>query len=145
MKKLLIIGLLSLIIQFSSCSNKEDQLEQLQLSSKSIDLSLYKNISYNAPVYNGASASLQVTITKISGEKREIVWYHNYGPKRLKKYASNKMPGHEIIVIDNLNTATETLEVSYLLIYNIKGTLLNLSSDTLLENTKDSETIRIGV
>ena len=145
MKKSLIIASIGLTIMFCSCKKIKKLIVPTPLISKSIDLSLCKNISYTAPVYNNASATVRVTITKIKGKTRQIVWQHNYGPKQLKQYASFKKPWSQKIIIRNVNDKKETLEVSYSLVYNIKGTVLNLTSDTLLLKGADNQAIRISV
>ncbi len=145
MKKIFVTAAILAGIFLCSCKKLEHVFTSTPLTSKSIDLSLYKNISYNAPVYNNVSATVQVTITKISKGERKVIWQHNYGPKQLKQYATSTEPWLQKIHIRNINDKKDKFEVSYLLMYNVKGTMLNLTSDTLLVKGKENQAISISV
>ena len=56
--------------------------------SKSINLQVYKGNDYTSAVYNDAFAKLHITVTKVSGKSRTIVWDKTFDALQLRKYPS---------------------------------------------------------
>jgi hypothetical protein len=99
---------------------------------KNINFEVYKNASYVSPAYAHAFATLQVTIVRVKGNKKDTVWEHTYQPKELKDYPASDKPMVQKITIPNVNDKKEKLEVYYRIIYNAQGSVLNMLNTTTI-------------
>ncbi len=99
---------------------------------KSINVEVYKTASYVSSAYSDAYATLQVSIIKVHGNKREVAWQHEFEPKQLKDFPASDKPLVQTITIPNVNDKKEKLEVLYEVTYSTKGSELNLSNGTII-------------
>lgn len=111
--------------------------------SKSINLQVYKGNDYMSAVYNDAFAKLHVTVTKVSGKSRTIVWDKTFDALQLRKYPSLQNALTQKVVINNVFDNKEHLEISYTLIYNSKGNVLEMQNGLLV--TKGSNTGKLAI
>src|SRR3954467_7927731 len=73
--------------------------------SKSISFAVYKGNSYTSEVYNNTSVKLHITIEKVRGENRRVVWDKTFDAKLLKEYpALENALSQKVIVPDVHNT-----------------------------------------
>lgn len=88
---------------------------------KNINVEVYKDASYNSPVYADAYATINITVIKVNGSKRDTAFTHNFTPMHLKSFPASDKPLINKIAITNVNDKKEWLEVYYTLTYNTKG------------------------
>lgn len=100
--------------------------------SKSISFEVYKAGDYTSAIYNDASAKLRVTVTKVSGNNRTIVWDKTFDALQLRQYPSLKNAISQKVVIGNVFDSKEHLEVTYTLTYNSKGSVLEMQNGVLV-------------
>ena len=100
--------------------------------SKNISFAVYKADDYTSSVYNDASAKLQVTVVKVRGNERSVVWQKNYDAKLLKQYPSAANAISQNVVIHNIAESKEHLEVLYTLTYDSKGSVMQLQNGEII-------------
>ena len=101
-------------------------------TSKNIQVEIYKGEAYTSSVYTDASARLQVTVVKVRGNRRSIVWQKNYDAKLLSQYPSAANAISQNILIPNVADNREHLEVLYTLTYDSKGSVMQLQDGTVI-------------
>ncbi len=100
--------------------------------SKNISFEVYKASNYTAAIYNDASARLQVTVVKVRGNERSIVWQKNYDAKLLNQYPSAENAFSQNVVINNVVDSKEHLEVFYTLTYDSKGSVMQVQDGEVI-------------
>jgi hypothetical protein len=116
---------------------------QEKTENKIISFAVYKGNSYTSEVYNKTSVKLHITIEKVCGKNRRVVWDKTFNAKLLKEYpALENALSQKVIVPDVLNKK-EHLEVTYTLLYNSNGSELQMQSGTVMYGTSDKVDISI--
>ncbi len=113
--------------------------------SKNISFAVYKAGDYNSNIYADASARLQVTIVKVRGSKRSIVWQKSYDAKLLNQYPSLQNAIAQNVVINNVVDSKEKLEVVYTLTYDSKGSQLQLQDGTTINKGEKDGKLFINI
>jgi hypothetical protein len=93
---------------------------------KNISFAVYKTDEYSSAVYDDASAKLQVTVTKVRGNERTVVWQKNYDAMLLKQYPTLQNALNQNVLIPGVVDGKDHLEVSYTLTYDSKGSVMQL-------------------
>ncbi len=112
---------------------------------KNINVEVFKDASYNAPVYADAYATINITVIKVNGSKRDTAFTHNFTPMQLKSFPSSDKPLLSKISVSNINDKQERLEVYYTLTYNTKGSQLVFCDVTLIGKGKKSGSLSIKI
>lgn len=99
---------------------------------KNISFEVYKTANYSSAVYHDASAGLQVTVVKVKGNERKVVWQKNYDARLLEQYPSAANAITQSVVIHNVVDSKEHLEVLYTLTYNSKGSVMQLQDGKVI-------------
>src|SRR4051812_42617752 len=106
-----------------------------KLVSKNISVEVYKNSDYTSDAYSNTSAQVHIIIEKVNKRgEHTIVWDKTMDAKKLSQYPSIENALHQNITIHNVNQKKEYLVVDYTLIYNSKGTELQMHEATLVKN-----------
>ena len=100
--------------------------------SKNISFAVYSKDNYNNNIYANASAKLKITIVKVRGAERSIVWQKQYDAKLLKQYPSLEKAVAQNVTVKNVVDSKEKLEVIYTLTYNDKGSELQLQDGVVV-------------
>ena len=112
---------------------------------KNISFAVYKADTYTSSVYNDASARLQVTVVKVRGNERSVVWQKNYDAKLLKQYPSAANAISQNVVIHNIAESKEHLEVLYTLTYDSKGSVMQLQDGKVISKGTKSGSLFINI
>lgn len=112
---------------------------------KNVSLAVYSNDNYKASVYSSASASLQVSIVKVRGGERKVVWQKNYDAKLLKDYPTFANALAEKVVVNNVVDSKDKLEVVYTLTYTDKGNQLQLQDGTIISKGEKDGKLFINI
>jgi hypothetical protein len=75
---------------------------------------------------------LQVTVVKVRGNERSVVWQKNYDARLLKQYPSAENAISQNVVINNVVDGKENLEVVYTLTYDSKGSVMQLQDGKVI-------------
>ena len=110
---------------------------------KEIAFSLYKGSSYASKAYKGSSAEIYIAVEKVRSTTRSVVWDTTLDAMLLSKYPSLKKAMSKKIIIPNVIENKEHLEMTYLLTYNSKGSILKMQSSHLIFNGKDTLAIKL--
>jgi len=99
---------------------------------KDINVEVYKTASYISAAYANTFATLEVTVIRVKGNKKDTAFQHTFEPKELKDYPGSDKPLVQKITIPNVNDRKEKLEIYYRLTYDSNGSVLNfLNTETI--------------
>src|SRR5689334_6687109 len=99
---------------------------------KNISFAVYKGNNYASEVYNNTSATLHITITKVRGNKRAVVWNKTFDARLLNQYPSLENALTQQVTVPNVLDKKEYLEVTYILTYNSNGSGLQMQNGTVV-------------
>ena len=111
---------------------------------KSISFAVYKGNTYASLIYRSTSARLHISIEKISGSKRTIVWEKSFDSKLLNQYPSPKQPISQTVTIPKL-FGKERIEIIYTLTYNADGSELHMQNGTVLPGSATGDKLFISI
>jgi hypothetical protein len=111
---------------------------------KSVSFALYKGSDYASDVYNSTSATVHITIEKVSGKTRKTVWEKTFDAQMLKQYPSLQEAIAQTVKVPNVFDAKEHLEVSYTLTYNSKGSELQMQNGMVVKGN-GTDKVYIGI
>lgn len=112
---------------------------------KNINVEIYKEVSYNSPVYADAYATLNITVIKVCGNKRDTAFTQNSTTMQLKNFPSFDKPFISKIAVSNVNDIEEKLEVYYTLTYSTKGSRLIFSDVRTIGKSEQSGNVSIKI
>jgi len=110
---------------------------------KNISFAVYKGDNYTSDVYNNTSATLHITITKVRGTNRSVVWDKTFDAKLLKQYPSLENALTQQVTVPNVLDKKEHLEVTYTLTYDSNGSELQMQNGTVVYGSSDKLDISI--
>lgn len=110
---------------------------------KNIAFAVYKGNNYTSDVYNNTSAKLHITITKVRGTNRTVVWDKTFDAKLLKQYPSLENALTQQVTVPNVLDKKEYVEVTYTLTYDSNGTQLQMQNGTVVYGSNDKLDISI--
>jgi hypothetical protein len=113
--------------------------------SKSISFAVYKANNYASKIYSDASAKLDVTIIKVRGYKRSIVWQKSYDAKLLNQYPCLADAMSQKVVVDNVDDRKDRLEVVYTLTYSSDGNTIQLQDGTTISKGENNGKLFINI
>jgi energy-converting hydrogenase Eha subunit E len=145
MKKIMIITAATLLIAGSICFIAKPLTAAEKPVSKNINLEVYKTASYISSAYAGTTATLEVTVIRVKGDKRDTAFQHTFQPKQLKDYPASDKPMLQEITIPILNDRKERLEIYYRLTYDTKGSVLNFLNTATIGKGKTAEKLNIKI
>src|SRR4030095_452188 len=97
---------LSLLLLLAGCAVIQKRISDIlhpeQPVSKSISFAVNTDENYSSIVYNDAFAQLRITVTKIRGNQRAMVWDTIYNPQKLQDYSFLKNAMSKEIIINNV-------------------------------------------
>lgn len=144
MKKIIIITSLAaaslLVCAFTGIGNLFGKEEV-----RNINLSVYKTASYDAPAYKDAYASLNVTVFRVKGNKREKLWSHNYNATQLKDYPCADKPFQQKVAIKDITDSRAKIEICYSLSYNTKGSIINFCNTEEISKKDKVKSVNIHI
>lgn len=112
---------------------------------KNISFAVYKGNNYTSDVYNNTSATLHITVMKVRGSKKEIVWDKNFDTKLLNQYPSLEDAITQQVTVPNVLDSKEHIEVSYTLTYNSNGTELEMQNGTVVSADTSNDKLDISI
>ena len=112
---------------------------------KSIDLAVYSANNYSSAAYNQTSAQVHIIVEKVSKHSRTIVWEKTMDARLLKQYPTADKAISQKIIVPGVHDRKEHLEVKYFLIYNSKGSQLEMQDGTVVSSGAKSGKLNIGI
>ena len=112
---------------------------------KSIDFSVYSVNNYNSAAYNHTSAQVHIIVEKVSKHSRTIVWEKTMDTRLLKQYPTADKAISQKIIVPGIFDKKEHLEVKYILIYDSKGSQLEMQDGTVVSTGAKSGKLNIGI
>ncbi len=142
-KYLLWLQVLWLVLGAAIYSQKEESTASENAVNKSVSFAVYKSNNYASEIYNNTFAKLHITIEKVSGKNRRIVWDKTFDAKLLKDYPDLENALSQKVTVPNVLNNKEHLEVTYTLTYNSNGSELQMQSGTVVYGASDKVDISI--
>ena len=112
---------------------------------KNVNVEIYKTASYVSPAYENTFATLEVTVVRVNGNKKDTAFQHTFQPKQLKDYPASDKPLVQTITIPNVNDNKEKLEIFYRLTYDTKGSELKFSDGAIIGKGEQSGQLNIKI
>jgi hypothetical protein len=113
--------------------------------SKDINVEVYKTASYISAAYANTFATLEVTVIRVKGNKKDTAFQHIFQPKELKDYPGSDKPLVQKITIPNVNDRKEKLEIYYKLTYDSKGSVLNFLNTKTIGKGEQTSKVNIQI
>ena len=110
---------------------------------KHLTLVIYKDKNYASEAYEDTYAAVQVTVEKVHGEERHIVYDTTYDARLLKEYPSADKAYLQEVTVPNVFADKEQVVVSYVLTYYSQGSRLQMQDGSVLDG--DSGQVNIGI
>lgn len=147
MKKNLLWLLVVLVFAGSAVlqAHRNEMVDAKQPVRKNISFAVYFDRNYSATAYDDALAQPRIIINKLRADSKIVVWDKTYDFKQLRDYSSLKNGILENVVINNLSEGDEELEVTYILTYNTKGSILKMCNDTIFTAGTQSGQVYINL
>jgi len=145
MKHKLIIIATALVLVSASCLFFTQNNTYEAPVSKDINVEVYKTASYVSPAYANTFATLQVTVIKVNGNKKDTAFQHTFQPKELKDYPASDKPLIQKITIPNVKDSKEKLEIYYKLTYDTKGSVLKFLNITTIGKGQQTGKLHIEI
>lgn len=142
MKKIIILTAILasafLICGFAAASfNKKE--------TKRINISVSKMAGYESAAYKDAFATLYVSVYRVKGNTKQLIWEHNYSQTQLKNFPSANKPLQQSVTINDITECNVKIEVCYSLIYNTKGSIMNFCNTELVTRHVTSKNVNIHI
>ncbi|CAN5276750.1 hypothetical protein BH11BAC6_BH11BAC6_11310 [soil metagenome] len=112
---------------------------------KRIALSVYRANNYSSEVYNQTSAQVHIVVEKVSKHTRTIVWEKTLDTRLLKQYPTIDQAMSQNITIPGVLDKKEHLEIKYTLIYNSKGSQLEMEDGSVLSTGENTGKLHISI
>lgn len=112
---------------------------------KSIAFSVYRANNYTSEAYSQTSAQVYIIVEKVSKHSRTIVWEKTMDAQLLKQYPTADKALSQKIIVPGVLDKKEHLEVKYVLIYDSKGSQLEMQDGTVVSTGAKSGKLDIGI
>src|SRR6266498_46133 len=110
---------------------------------KTISFTVFKENNYRAKVYDNTYAEIHIGLEKVRGKNRTPLWDTTFDAKLLKQYPSIENAISRKITVEKVVDKKEHLEIKYLIIYNSKGSILQMQNGSFI--TDSCGRLSIGV
>ena len=111
---------------------------------KNISLAVFKGNTYASDIYNSTSAQLHITIEKVNGNSREVVWSQTCDAKLLKQFPTAEQAMTQTVTIPKV-FSKEHLEVTYTITYDSDGSELRMQSAEIVSGNAKTEKLDISI
>jgi hypothetical protein len=112
---------------------------------KSIAFSVYRANNYTSDVYSQTSAQVHIIIEKVSRHSRTIVWEKTMDARLLKQYPTVDQATSQKIIVPGIFDKREHLEIRYVLIYDSKGSQLEMQDGKVVSTGAKSGKLDISI
>ena len=145
-KNLIITGVAAVVVVIAALVYKPImQVVSEKPVSKSIAFSVYRDTNYNSEVYDQTSAKVHIVVEKVSKHGRKIVWENTIDARSLKQYPTADKAISQKIIVPGIFERKEHLEVKYFLIYDTKGTELEMQNGSVVSKGVNAEKLDINI
>ncbi len=144
MKKL-IIFLPILFIVTLVFPNNLSLFSHTQKVNKEINLSIFSSSNYSAAAYDDARATIEITISKINGDKKVVLSKQSYQSMQLKQFPLVAKAISKKLNIDNVVGSNEILMVTYTISYDSNGSVITFENNEVINKKTASDHIDISI
>jgi hypothetical protein len=145
MKKHLLWLHFVLIIVVAFSSRVEEVVRPARAVDKQISLAIFTKNNYTSPVYNEALAKVQVTVTKVKGKSKTIVWQKSFSAMPLKNYPGVNKPFMQQVTIPGVFDGKEQLVVTYFITYDSKGSVIRFQNGEVVSKGASEGSLFIAI
>ncbi len=112
---------------------------------KEINLAISSNNNYNSAAYDEATASVHVVITKVNGNQQTVVSDKIYSSMPLRQVPTNGNAINSKIIVPNVFDGKEKIVVSYTIIYDSRGSVIEFCNGQIAAEKSDHDHIDISI
>lgn len=144
-KHLLWLPVLLLIMAAALHTQVAAVIDPAKPVNRNISFAIYKGSNYNSDVYRNTSAQVKITVEKVNGKKRTLVWEKTLEAKQVSQYPSFREAQTQTITVPNVLDKKEHIEVTYTLTYNSKGSTLQMQGGSVIDGKDKEGQLRISI
>jgi hypothetical protein len=136
------------ILFFAALPFKKQVMEivkPVKAEDKQISLAIYANNNYTYKVYDEALAKVHVTVTKVKGNSKTVVWEKSFDAMPLSSYPTISDAITQEVSIPKVFDAKEELLVSYSITYESKGSVLEFVSREVVSKGSKKGSLFIAI
>ncbi|NNV54432.1 hypothetical protein [Limnovirga soli] len=122
-----------------------DYVKPNKMMNKEISLSIAPENNYTSAAYADAKATVNVVVTKVRGDKKTIVWNKTFDTIELQNYPRLNAAFNEKVKIPGVIDNKEKLIVTYIVTYDNKGSVLQLTNGEAVSTGVSTEKMMIGI
>ena len=116
-----------------------------QKVNKEINLSIFSSSNYSTAAYDDAQATIEVTISKIKGDKKAVLSKQFYKAMQLKQFPSFSNAITKKMSINNTVGNSEVLMVTYTISYNSNGSIITFENNQVINKETAKDDINISI
>ena len=116
-----------------------------QKVNKEINLSIFSSSNYSTAAYDDAQATIEVTISKIKGDKKAVLSKQFYKAMQLKQFPSFSNAITKKMSINNTIGNSEVLMVTYTIRYNSNGSIITFENNQVIDKETAKDDINISI
>ncbi len=110
---------------------------------KELNLSIATAANYHSRAYENAQASVRVSIYKIRGKQKMLIWEKTFDTLQLKRYPDYRSPMVNSITIPNVVSNREKIIVVYTITYNTQGSILQMANGKVFPGKNNRDKLEI--
>ena len=110
---------------------------------KNITWVIYKNNNYTSDAYGHSFAQVHIIVERVKGRDRHIELDTTFDARLLKEYPLAENANEQEVVVPNVFTNKEEIEVKYILTYYSGGSRLQMQNGLVLQG--ENERVKIGI
>ncbi len=121
----------------------QEQQTCSDVKEQNIQLAIYANKNYTAPIYTQAYAKVIVAVSKVDGRVVTPVYQTEIAPMQLNEFPQQSSAALlKNIRIPNVNNGDQLL-VDYTIEYNTNGTILRIGGNSTLQTLQNTVAITV--
>ncbi|CAN5190253.1 hypothetical protein BH11BAC6_BH11BAC6_08850 [soil metagenome] len=145
MKKILIILTAACLLGGAYFFSAKSNTTQPDVTyNKTLEMTVFSAANYSSDVYNGSVVGLNVTVTKVTGNKKLIVWQKDFPSLELKKFPSLDNAFKPSIDLPG-SSASDVFEITYKLTYNSNGSILEMEQSKTITGSDINSDLYINI
>ena len=144
MKKLLIFLPVMFIVTLVF-PNNISLFNHTQSVQKEIHFSIFSGSDYHSAAYNDAKASVEVTVSKVNGDKAIVIGKKSFSALELSKFPSSANAISDTLLISDTIESNEVLMVTYTITYNTNGSIIQFQNKEIINRETGKDNLNVTI
>lgn len=112
---------------------------------KEIHFSIFSESNYQSAAYNDAKASVEVTVSKLSGDKAIVIGKKSFSALALSKLPSSANAISDKLLISDTIESSELLVVTYTITYNTNGSIIQFQNKEIINKETERDNLNVTI